>query len=242
MSGIPVIDASQMARIDWLMKDRFGVEPIQLMEVAGLQVARYVRSLLLRGSIVRNVVVLAGSGGNGGDALVATRYLHAWSVPVTVVLSKPATAMTGLAARHLASLDRLGVPVLEGAAIDALPEAGLIVDGLLGFSAKGLPRGETARLIRWANAANAHVLAIDVPSGLDATTGIAHLPHIVANATLVLAMLKIGLVTPGASAATGNLVLADIGIPPEAYAMIGLPVPRDLFARQSFLSLGDTTG
>ena len=93
-----------------------------------------------------------------------------------------------------------------------------IVDGIIGYSLSGAPRGAAAKLIRWANAQEAPLLALDIPSGLDATTGAPHTPCIRAEATLTLALPKEGLRAAGARAYVGELYLADIGVPPQLYA------------------------
>lgn len=231
MNDIPAITASQMAEVDRIMGDRFGVEPIQLMEHAGQAVATFARILFPDADALdRPVVALAGSGGNGGDALVAARLLAGWGARVTVVLSRPAAELAGLPAVHLRAVRALGVEVLDGATIDALPAADVIIDGLLGFNTTTAPTGTTARLIGLANDHEGYMLAIDVPSGMDATTGTAHDPCIVASGTLTLGLPKTGLVTDDAVEVTGSLILVDIGVPPAAYREIGVTVPDDLFS------------
>jgi NAD(P)H-hydrate epimerase len=118
----------------------------------------------------------------------------------------------------------------------ALPQADLVLDALVGYSLRGAPRGATAALIETANALPAPVLALDVPSGLDATTGQTHRPSIHATATLTLALPKTGLRTRAAAGAVGDLYLADISVPPALYAQptLDLPVPP-LFARGDVL-------
>ena len=94
----------------------------------------------------------------------------------------------------------------------------MIVDGVIGYSLKGAPRGAAADLIRWANAQPAPILALDAPSGVDATTGTIFDPAIKATATMTLALPKEGLRTPGVEAHVGELYLADISVPPALYA------------------------
>jgi NAD(P)H-hydrate epimerase len=217
-----------MAAVDRIMAERFRVQPVQLMEVAGHAIADAVRSRFagsLRGH--DPIVILAGSGGNGGDALVAARFLHAWGAPVRIVTSKPVSALTGLAGQHLQSAAALGIPI-DDASTD-LSGASLAIDGLLGFSTTEPPTGRTAELIERVNAQPAPVLAIDVPSGMNATTGEAYEPCIQAAVTVTLALPKRGLLEASARPWVGSLVLADIGIPPAAYAELGVTVPDDLF-------------
>lgn len=238
MVGIPAVTAEQMAMIDRLMAERYSVAPIQLMEHAGHAVATFARRLFDdNDALDQPILFLVGSGGNGGDALVAARLLAAWGARPTVILAKPAAAHTGLTAAHLQSIAAMNIPILNGADIDTLPPARVIVDGLLGSGAKGDPTGTTARLIAMANDHDAWILAIDVPSGLDATTGVLHTPCITASGTLTLGLPKTGLLMDRAIDAVGSLLLADIGIPPIAYQAIGIAVPESIFSSTWLLPL-----
>jgi NAD(P)H-hydrate epimerase len=121
---------------------------------------------------------------------------------------------------------------VKGAAID---RADLVVDGLLGYSQAGPPRDRAARLIQ--ATAGRRVLALDVPSGLELTTGRLHSPHMVAAATLTLAAPKTGLCAPGAPVAVGPLYLADISVPPVVWGRLGLPPPSP-FGRHTIARIG----
>ncbi len=227
---IPALTPDQMSRIDRIMVDDFGVTVLQLMEVAGQAVAAWAREHFLGGDARgKTVLVLAGSGGNGGDGMVAARFLHSWGGRPAVWLSHEATTLRGAAAHQFRSLRTLGLPIQlpsdpgqEGPA--ALPDADLIVDALLGFGLSGPPLGPAARLITAANAHPAPVLAVDLPSGLDSRTGHPYDPCIRADATLTLALPKTGLLAPAARPVIGELATADIGIPAEVYDRIGVRV------------------
>lgn len=118
-------------------------------------------------------------------------------------------------------------------------EPELVIDGLIGYSLAGAPRGGVSDLIRWANAVSAPTLALDVPSGLDAGTGVARDPAITAAATLTLALPKRGLQSAGAAAHVGELYLADIGVPPRLYARPGLDLEvGPIFATSDIVRLG----
>lgn len=234
---IPAVTGHQMAEIDRLMRDDFGVEPMQLMEVAGRAVASFARQRFFNGDARgRRVTILCGSGGNGGDGLVAARYLHAWGALSDVWLGREPSPGHGFAAHQLAAVERLGIPVHPPTLTPMLPETDLLIDGLLGFSLTGAPTGETSALIEVANAQAAPILAIDLPSGLDATAGTVFAPCIRATVTLTLALPKTGLLHANARAVTGDLVVADIGVPAAAYARIGLAV-APLFAGDEFLTV-----
>ena len=114
----------------------------------------------------------------------------------------------------------------------------LAIDGIIGYSLRGRPRGEAGKLIRWANAVAAPVLSLDVPSGLDAATGQPFDPTVQAEATLTLALPKQGLRSEAGRPLVGELYLADIGVPPRLYARppLALQVP-DLFATHDLVRL-----
>jgi len=132
------------------------------------------------------------------------------------------------------------IPQLPTDAADAPPEAPptLVIDGIIGYSLSGNPRGASAELIRWANAMPAPALSLDIPSGLGATTGAASDSTIEAAATMTLALPKCGLREEPACRPAGELYLADIGVPPQLYERppLGLAIP-EVFARCDLLRL-----
>ncbi|MBW3631637.1 MAG: NAD(P)H-hydrate epimerase [Chloroflexi bacterium] len=231
-SPIPALTPEQMSRVDRIMVDDLGVEVLQLMELAGQAVAAWARERFLGGDAQgKRVLVLAGSGGNGGDGMVAARLLHTWGTQAAVWLSHDPNALPvdGAAAHQLRSLKALALPIHPPLDLDQddtpdLPGADVIIDALLGFGLSGPPSGAAARLIAAANAHHAPVLAVDLPSGLDARTGIPYDPCIHAEATLTLALPKTGLTGPAARSVVGELAVADIGIPPAVYARVGVSV------------------
>ena len=164
---------------------------------------------------------MAGTGGNGGGALVAARRLHQWGATVSVLTTKPDEAYAGVPAHQLGILRRLGMEIDSTEIPEPQSAPDIILDGLIGYSLKGEPRGRAADLMAWANAASSPVLALDTPSGLDSTTGEAHVSTIVANATMTLALPKAGLLTATAQPFVGELYLSDIGVPDWVYQRIG---------------------
>lgn len=231
---IPALTGEQMARIDRVMIDEMGLDALQLMELAGHGVADMARRHCELDLARRpQIVALAGTGGNGGDAMVAARLLHAWGARCTVLLAKPRDDYAGITAHQLGILDRMAIPVVEPGSTSP-PDADLILDGLFGFSLRGAPRGEAARMITLANDHPAPILAIDLPSGLDATSGTVRTPCITARWTVTLALPKTGL-TRAPGSITGDIWVADIGVPSRVYGMIGTPNPGDLFTRESLI-------
>lgn len=228
---IPSLTTAQMIEVDRAMIEDYHIELIQMMENAGRAFAELARRQM--GTVKgRGVVVLCGSGNNGGGGMTAARRLHNWGADVSVVLTKPADDLRGVPAHQADILRRMGIPLLDSASL--LPTPSLILDAIIGYSLSGSPRGAAANLIRWANAQTAPILSLDTPSGLDVTSGAAHDPTIRATATLTLALPKQGLLNPQAKPYVGELYLADISVPPELYAKMGISVPP-LFAESDII-------
>jgi NAD(P)H-hydrate epimerase len=120
----------------------------------------------------------------------------------------------------LSKLDH--VSVLEAGTYPTLADA--VLDGLIGYSLSGSPKGIAADLIHWANGQPAPILSLDVPSGFDATRGIIRNPAIQATATLTIALPKICQSSPDLAAHMGDLYCIDIGVPPSLYARLDPPL------------------
>ncbi|MGW8249688.1 MAG: NAD(P)H-hydrate epimerase [Anaerolineales bacterium] len=240
--SVPYLSAEQMVEVDRAMIEDYHIQLIQMMENAGRNLAHLARQRFLeRDPRGRRVVILAGTGGNGGGALVAARWLHNWGAQVWAVTTRTGDAFSPVPKHQPDTIERMGVPVLT-AGEGLLPERpDLVVDGILGYSLKGAAHGSAAELIRWANGCGAPVLSLDMPSGLDASVGAAYDPVIRATATLTLALPKNGLRAPGSDVYVGELYLADIGVPPELYQALGLWV-GPLYAQSEVLRLRQLTG
>jgi hydroxyethylthiazole kinase-like uncharacterized protein yjeF len=223
-----IVTAEEMRNLDRHMIDVIGISAIVLMENAGRAVAHEVQAFCERKphrvqAEQRRWLVLVGKGNNGGDGLVAARHLSEAGFEVTLVLTEVLAEWTDVTLKTDALLQleiviRWGIPTLlyPLQSIDWQRYGG-IVDGLLGTGNKGAPREPYASLIDEANASGLPIVAIDIPSGLDASTGAVFEPCIHASLTVALAFLKCGLVQyPGAEAA-GDVVVRPIGIP-ERYA------------------------
>lgn len=107
---------------------------------------------------------------------------------------------------------------------------------MVGYSLRGRPKGAVADCIRWASAHPAMVLALDLPTGMDATTGEIRGASIKATATMTLALPKAGLAVMGAEEFTGALYLADIGVPEAVYRRMGIAV-GSIFSGSDLLRL-----
>lgn len=204
-----------------------GVGVMQLMEIAGWQVARCAWHLL--GEQPDGVVVLAGHGNNGGDALVAGRHLASWGCRVVAHVLAQEERLGDVQRSHIASARANGVAVAVSidtpTSLLSAPVAALVVDGLLGTGLHASPRDPVASTIRVLNSSHRDVLAIDVPSGLDASTGHAYDPCVRATATCTLTAMKVGLWSPSAHEYAGDIWVADIGMPVAAWNAAGIAQP-----------------
>lgn len=220
--AVPAVTATQMREVDRIAVKEFGLGVLQMMENAGRNLAGNVMEMLA-GSF-GEVTVLAGAGGNGGGGLCAARHLHNRGYKVNLVLDREASALGDPAANQLHILQAAGLhPVPSSGAEEALRRAEVVVDALIGYSLRGAPRGRAAELIELCNTLRLQseqakrVLSLDIPSGLNAATGETLGVVVHPDRTLTLALPKAGL-----AAISGELYVADIGIPPEVYRPLGL--------------------
>ncbi len=230
-----------MRAIDrWAIEEQ-GVSSLELMERAGAGVARAVERLAPDGP----VTVVCGKGNNGGDGLVAARLLRESSRPVAVVCVAPPAELTGDAR---ANLERLAGPPpvrLDGTAwedqdggVQAPARAAAelfhahvsVIDALLGTGFEGQPRGAVAAAITAINATGAPVVSVDVPSGVDASTGVVRGDAVYASLTVTFHAGKPGLWIHPGKAHAGEVQVIDIGIPRGApgVASVGLIEPSVL--------------
>lgn len=236
---LPYLSVRLMVEVDRAMVEDFRIDLVRMMENAGRALAHLARARFLGGDPGgKKVVILAGTGGNGGGALVCARRMHAWGADIAVFLTRPPGEFKRVPAQQLEILRRMGVPFAGGLPSSATPRMDLVVDGVIGYSLRGSPSGTAADLIRWANGQDAPVLSLDVPSGFDPGTGVALEPAIRASATMTLALPKEGFRAPEAERHTGELYLADIGVPPSLYGGPGLGLAvGPIFAESDILRL-----
>ncbi|MDF1596513.1 MAG: NAD(P)H-hydrate epimerase [Acidimicrobiia bacterium] len=220
---VPAITTDQMREVDRVAIEEVGPNLYQMMENAGRSLALTVLDRLGDDWATTPIAVLAGTGGNGGGGICAARHLVNRGADVTVVISDE---------ERLASVPDKQLAVYRGTngklvRIDELGalRPGLVVDAVIGYSLGGAPRGTARRMIDWMGDQSAPVVSLDVPSGIDSTTGEAPGDYVQAAVTLTLALPKTGLDV----AAAGDLMLADIGIPAEVYRRVGIDLPAGIF-------------
>jgi NAD(P)H-hydrate epimerase len=232
---IPTVTARQMAEIDRLMIEEYGILLIQMMENAGRYLAELCRRMLDGQVKGKRIAVVCGGGNNGGGGMVAARHLHNWGAEILLSVAAHPERIKEAPARQLNILGRMGVANQECIELEAVD---LVVEALIGYGMSGDPSGAAAAWIDRINAARRPVLSLDAPAGLDTTTGQPGHPCIQASATLTLALPKTGLLHPKARAYVGKLYLADISVPPELYRQptIGLKV-EPIFTSEAIIAL-----
>jgi NAD(P)H-hydrate epimerase len=215
--GLPDVAAptgAESARFDGYAIDGLGVPQPVLMENAGRAVAALTQQLFPRGEVVG----LVGTGNNGGDALVALRSLAAWGRPVRAVLvgeRKTADLLHGW-----------DIPVVQDADLDesawgrVLAGSPVLLDGILGTGISGAPRERQAAVIRQTHGSSGPLLALDVPSGVNADTGAVPGTSVLADATICFGHPKLGVLLHPGRARAGRIVAVEIGFPPPDPAVV----------------------
>jgi NAD(P)H-hydrate epimerase len=226
----PLFEAAEMRAADaWAIEQR-GVPSLELMERAGEGLARVTAAAAGEGS----VRVVVGKGNNGGDGLVVARLLRADGYEVDVLAAAP---LDGLEGDALANLERLPGAPPEPFAPERLDGSGAVVDALLGTGFAGAPREPLATAIASINAQDAPVVACDVPSGVDASSGEVEGEAVHADVTATFHGPKAGLYVHPGKAHAGAVELIEIGIPRGApgAARAGLIAERvlDLYPRRA---------
>lgn len=205
-----------------------GVPQPVLMENAGRSAAQILQRLFPDGPVVG----LVGAGNNGGDALVLLRTLAAWGRPVTAVLVADRPAEESV-------LHAWDVPTLADAELDSeaawdalLAPAGVLVDGILGTGVRGAPRARQAAAIARLNASGRPVLALDIPSGVDAGSGAVPGEAVQASVTVSFGAPKLGALLHPGRARAGRLVAVEIGFPPMGPLVASGQVVTPLWAQE----------
>lgn len=225
---IPAVTAEEMHKMDRVLVDEVGLPLIAMMEAAGRNLADAAGRLA---PDAEHVTVLAGKGGNGGGGLAAARHLANRGLDVTVHLAHDRAALIDATATQARVLEAAGVPLAKALPTDP---GDLVVDALLGYAQRGPPRELVAQHATWAQQAPARVVSLDVPTGLDPDDGTRHDPCILPALTVTLALPKAGLLKAD-QVATGEIWLADIGVPATIYQRYDAPAP--LFREGPLLKL-----
>jgi NAD(P)H-hydrate epimerase len=228
LSEVPVVSPAVMREIQKLAQEEYFFDILQITENAGLAAARLALAMLGGRGRGQRVVVLAGGGNMGGTGLCAARHLVNWGVLVEPVFAEVEAEFSFNTRRQSQILKAAGmIDAGSEATSEAMMEqhlhnADLIIDAIAGYGLQGAPTGVGAALVRLVHTAGRPVLALDVPTGVSASTGESFSPAIVATTTLAMDLPKQGVVAAAARAATGELYLTDLGIPRIVYELVGV--------------------
>jgi NAD(P)H-hydrate epimerase len=222
--GLPVVTAEKMKYLDMKATAEYSVPAAVLMENAGKAIAEEtlaaaLAELNLAPSALK-AVVCSGKGNNGGDGLVAARYLKAAGADARVFILAPKESGYGeLVVANIQKAKEAGVPVslVEAGNIEGLAgefgKADILLDALLGVSSVGKPTGPVRRVIQLMNKSGKPIIAVDIPSGLSPDTGHHSGVFITARLTFTLGFAKTGLMALHAQPNTGKIKVLDIGYP-----------------------------
>ncbi len=232
------ITSSRMAAID-ANCEYLGIKRLQLMENAGAAVSNAVKNKLASGKIV----IIAGRGNNGGDAFVAARHLEDYDTTV-LLLGKKSEIKTPEALHNWNALEKISIPLIEitdATMLDMslIKKADIIIDGIFGTGIKGKIHQPESTAIDLINSSDAFVISVDVPSGFDPDGGIFD-KSVQADLTLTFHKMKVGMLSKGARKYTGEVRVADIGIPKEAEFYIGPGDIKPFQERSSVSHKGDS--
>jgi NAD(P)H-hydrate epimerase len=230
---IPLLTREAARDVDVDAVSRLGLPSVLLMENAGAGATQLLLQRF-RGELQR-IVILGGTGQNGGDAWVLARHLlNTGIVPHCVLIGDPAK-VSGDAALNLSALRALGLPVLNAqtaaAVAESLADATTIVDGLFGTGLDRPLAGELATIVDAVNASAGSVFALDLPSGVDADTGEVLGKAVRARVTATFAAHKRGLHQHPGAAHAGEVVVVSIGVPAPTHADVMLLERADVAAQ-----------
>lgn len=210
---IPAVTTSQMIEIDRIAIEETGPNLYQMMENAGRNLALTIIDEI---SEISNptIVILVGTGGNGGGGICAARHLANRNYKVKLLITD-SSRLKNVPKKQFEMFENAGGEVIVN--LDGI-NADIIVDALIGYSLSNAPRGKSLQFIEWANSLSAIKISLDVPSGIDSTTGENYGAYFHTESTLTLALPKTGLIEEKC----GKILLGDIGIPKIVYDKIGI--------------------
>ncbi len=218
-----VLTSQQMKEIDRIAIEDLGIIGPILMENAGLQIAMEIMDSFPDINY-EEIVIVAGKGNNGGDGFVVARHLYNQGCRPHVVLLAKMKELKGDAALNAGITHRIGVKISEAPTEKewrvqkkALNKATIVLDAIIGTGLTNPARGFYAKVIGDINTSEAYTIAVDIPSGLSSDSFQIIGPCVEADLTITLAAPKIAHVFPPAEEMVGELVVADISVPPELF-------------------------
>lgn len=230
-----VVTGKEMQLIDREAIEKYSIASLNLMQRAGTKVAQTAQNILAGGK-GRNVVVVSGSGNNGGDGFVAARLLHEVGFSVKVFVFAPNKKLSSDASTNFAKIKDLTKATFLSQEtlpffLKATAEADLTIDAIFGTGFSGKPGGLAKKVIEVVNKSGAEVLSVDIPSGVEADTGRVYGEAVKATRTVTFGLPKLGCLTSPGASFTGSLSVADIGFPSqllERKGYLNLATPEEL--------------
>lgn len=224
------VTGPQMRDVQRVALEEFGFDILQITENGARAAAMLALAMLGGKGRGQRIVMLCGGGNKGATGLAAARHLANFGFRVDPVLGVVEEDISFTARRQIQILRESGI--LEPADLESteltleeqLAAADLVVDALIGYGLEGPPTGIAAAITELAETARRPVLALDVPTGVNASTGEVSTPAMRATTTLMLDLPKHGAMVPAAKANAGELYIADIGIPRAVHERLGIQV------------------
>jgi len=212
-----VITGSAAKAADRYAIDVMGIPSLELMQNASACVAEYIRTSCKD----KKIVICAGTGNNGADGICIANILMG-EFDIDVVITGDLKKASWEFYYQLSAYKRAGGKVMYLSDIRRLPEADVLVDAIYGIGLKGALRPDASLILAKVKAMNyPHIIAVDVPSGINSDTGEATGVVISANVTVTFGRNKTGLITGDGILCSGKVIVCDIGIPEEAYVRAG---------------------
>lgn len=211
-----LLTAKTAKDIDIKASDKLGVSTLVLMENAGRAVAEEVIKIL---SNKKSIAIFCGKGNNGGDGFVAARHILTQGIRPDIFLAGNIQDVQNEARINLDILLKLKQKIVEVEeenlylVKNKISEYDLIIDALLGVGLKGEVRGIFRDLIGIINNSKAYILSVDIPSGLDATTGRVLGCAVIADKTITFVAKKLGMTIRQGTKNCGKIIVKDLGIP-----------------------------
>jgi NAD(P)H-hydrate epimerase len=226
MDSFSTISSDEMKALE-MNAEYFGISPLQMMENAGNAVAREIVKRFTSGNT--QVTIFVGTGGNGGDGLVAARHLSALGYRVKIILvGRESNIVLESVKKNWKAIQFMteSVEIVKAYDSSLIPkiEGGIVVDALLGTGIKGSLKPPILQAVQAFNEAHGFKVAVDVPSGLNSESGKILEECIIADLTITFHRIKIGLLK--AKKHVGELIVTDIGLPREIETLVG---PGDVF-------------
>lgn len=215
-----VVTAAEMLSIEKIAQEKFHISPLIMMENAGKEAASFINSNFFDKFNNKRVAIFAGKGNNAGDGFVVARHLHNMGAHIRVVMLNNPEELSQNALLNFQIIKSMGIRC-QTLATDrdlhtlkiALLYTDIIVDAVYGTGFKGIPPVFVNKVFEMINSSGIPVVALDVPSGVEADTGKVGRTAVRATWTLAMGLPKIGLVTNSGSEFTGKIELLDISLP-----------------------------